>query len=225
MKNNTTVADRLEDLVTLYHKDPIRSIAFAINQGAADGVSAYDAGLTDILTISNSPVDAKTAIYIEYICFYSHLLNRDIDNELESEKSFEVSRITVGDAITGEIIKLAVKKLHSYSKLLSEEYFENTLISRLNLTENIYSKTTRFAGLESLRSALGRNQDEMSTSFQFNKRVLSIFSDDKNIFEETKVIINTSSCYQTFLTLIDLSEWVKGPIEQLGLKSYRQQQT
>ncbi len=74
----------------------------------------------------------------------------------------------------------------------------------------VYSQTTSYVGVD--------NYDETSTSYQFSVRVMSIFGESLNIIQRLE--IDTKIATSFFLTYIDFREWVKGSIEQLGIKNY-----
>lgn len=205
-KGSLYTEETLKALVDLYNKDPIKSLAMLLNQGAAQGVLE----LHSVIQKFAKPDEVsklRASVYCEFLFFYTHLMNRNLDGEAGRDHAQEAIQ-----AIIPEIFNLAAQKITKYDKDTSEVEIKKYLISNINLSENIYAQTTSFAG-ES-------NNDESSTVFQFRKRVTSLFGGHLDFLKSFEIDAAISASYIGFLTIVDFSEWVKGPIAQLGFKRY-----
>jgi len=197
----------LDGLVDLYNKNPIQSLALAINEGAADGVHGFEEYLQEFFTNKNDLVNARVEIYSEFICFYTSLMFRHLDAELGEEQGAEAMH-----KIAKPILNTAAKKVTKYGSKINEKEAEDNLYKKLNAAEKVYVQTTSFAGKDTY--------DETSTVFQFKKRIFAIFGGDTDMMKHLKVDVAVSKSYISFMTMFKFNEWVKGPIAQLGYKGY-----
>ncbi len=194
----------LEELVDIYRNDPIRSISLLINQGALDGTNKLTEVLRNTLNSNEKALHGRVGVYSEYLSLYTHLINRMVYNEVGDNS------VMVMKAFFPQVLEVACHNIFELGKHLKVDEIKQYLVDNYNEAENAYAETTSYAGKD--------YRDPTSTANIFRWRILAHFGKELSIDKELKIVTQMDERY--FLTLIDLAEWVKGPVAQLGLKQY-----
>lgn len=203
MSKTVTPLSNLEELVEIYRTDPIRSLVSTIDQGALDGAEAFEGFLKEIN--SEDVISNMTAVYADYLCLYTHLMNRALSDELNIQESIDASRV-----LTREIIVIAAETMHKLNPSLDVPQLLQMIPARINAMEEKYSGAISFVG--------DSYNDKTSIVHMFRERMFEYF----DIKGDPMKRIQIEMClnYSTFLMLVEFSEWVKGSIAQLGYRQY-----
>lgn len=207
MNKPLSLKNKLNDLVKIYKEDPIHSLSLAINYGSETGVEYQVTQINEILKVEPLSTNAKITIYSEFLNLYSHRVNRHINNVLG-----ENWRIPA-QIIANQTLTIGAERLKKFKHDENKENFISYLINNFNEAESVYSLTKSFSSKD--------YYDESTTDYQFRKRIINTFKKDLNYHQRLMIETFANASYIDFVTYINLSEWIKGPLQQLGYMQYK----
>ena len=191
-----------------YQKSPTTAFIKAFQIGCEDGAVNFIEEIEE--SAKNHKVNPDflfSRIYFEYLYFFLHLLDRNMFAELGAEK-----RTKFMNSFTTKAFNTVLENFDSRDK---KQLF-NVLCDGYN------DATEQYLPYQNMLPPRDKPFSVDALSPQLGMRIARVLQLDMNDpANKLKMSSTTYTPIAIFQVMVDLREWAKGPIMELGLKNYK----
>ena len=197
-----------QEVVELYTHSPTESLVEALHLGSVEGVGACTTALKmDLKGNEEKNFHIYVDTYLEFLIFYLNDLDRIVFQEL-------------GQGDRDSFIDVILE--NSFSKAAHYYYGQDRSRGMDRIGEKYNQALSEYASCTSFSPAHNRSIFAKDSSISvLGCRVIKAMNMDAANYIERYLIVGTCwKMVQEFLAVINLKEWVKGPIMAMNLKHY-----
>lgn len=208
VSNKSKEDSEWEWVFTNYQKSPTTAFIKAFLIGCEDGAVNFIEEIKESAKKHKvNPDFLFTRIYFEYLYFFLHLLDRNMFAELGAKKRTKFMKDFTLKAFNSVIESFDSRDKKQLFSVLCDGY--NDAIEQYLPYQNMLPPRDKPFSEDALCPQLG-------------KRIARVLQLDMNdVANKMKMTFSTYTPIASFQVVVDLREWAKGPVMELGLKSYK----